>query len=478
MRDRVKFSISMSGWVVLTLLVVFGFWAWVEVALDAQGDLANTLHAMRGVSAGLASAGVVTHLLLRRQAQRERERESLARERDLLRSLFEDELNAVRAGVLLLDDQGTILKANRTAETIHGRALQGTPFSAAMTCGKSDGCAACPVTKSLLDHHAATAPRPCVSPTAEVFLPSVRPVALPEGGRGLLVVEQVTTEQVRLRSQLIHQEKMATFGLLAAGIAHDLGNPINAIGMHLQLLQMEPDIPEDARESLDTIQDEITRMQRVLRELVDLARRRRDDTAAPVDLSRIVKDALTLLRHDRRMRAVEVALDLHPATPEVDAVEDHLMQVLINLIINALDAMPVGGKLSIAVTPHPDRPAFAQVRLSDNGEGMSKDVLTHCMEPLFTTKPPGKGTGLGLSIVKDIITSSGGDVEIQSALGRGTTITLSLPAADPALALLSSSPTTSSPSLSSIPNPLATLSTASLTAPSPAAPAAPACAHL
>jgi signal transduction histidine kinase len=430
MLERLKFSATTSGWVALTVLVVFGFWAWVEVAFTVRGEGLNILHALRGVSAGLASAAVVAHLILKRQRRRERERDALARERDLLRSLFEDELNAMRAGVLLLDDKGMILKANRTAETIHGRALQGVAFSAATVCGKSEGCAACPVTDSILHHRDATATRPCVSPTAEVFLPTVRPVTLPEGGSGVLVIEQVTTEQVRLRSQLIHQEKMATFGLLAAGIAHDLGNPINAVAMHLQLLQMEDDMPAEAKPSLDMISEEINRMQRVLRELVDLARRRRDDAAAPVDLARLIKDAITLLRHDRRMREVEVSLELHAETPEVEAVEDHLMQVILNLIINALDAMPIGGTLTVEAAAHPDKQGYARLRVRDNGEGMGKDTLAHCMEPLFTTKAPGKGTGLGLSIVKDIITAGGGDVEIQSALGRGTTITLTLPGAE------------------------------------------------
>lgn len=431
-KKQVRFWSSVVGAVALTLLVVFGFWAWVEVVTTAQGTFLHTIHALRGITSGMASAGIAAALIVRHQRKREAERSSIERERDLLHKLFEDDLNSVRAGVLLLDDQGTVVKANRTAETIHGRALVGEPFPN-VACARASACNDCPITDSLHTGQSAVRNKACVGPTAEVFVPSVRPVQLPEGGRGFLVVEQVTTEQVRLRSQLVHQEKMATFGLLSAGIAHDLGNPINAIDMHLQLLQMEDGLSPQVQESLDTIREEILRMQRVLRELVDLARRRRDDAAA-VDLSRLVKDAITLIRHDRRMRGVEVSLDLSPDTPSVEAIEDHLMQVLLNLIINALDAMPLGGRLRIETFPSPDTDdtddntgPSATLRLSDNGEGMSQEVLNRCLEPLFTTKPPGKGTGLGLSIVRDIITNTGGHLAIQSALGRGTTISITLP---------------------------------------------------
>jgi signal transduction histidine kinase len=239
----------------------------------------------------------------------------------------------------------------------------------------------------------------------------------------VLLVEQVVTEQRKLEARLLHQEKMATFGLVAAGVAHEMGNPLSSIEAQLQLLD-PGSLPGETDAVVATVRQEVARLARILRELVDFARRRRDE-ATLVSVQSVVGDALRLLRHDRRMRGVTLDEDYDFETPPVVLIEDHLMQVVLNLLLNALDAMPSGGSLRIEVGAADSRVAL---RVHDTGIGMSRAVLARCFEPLFTTKEPGRGTGLGLSISRDILRAAGGDLEMHSVAGRGTTAVVTLPA--------------------------------------------------
>jgi signal transduction histidine kinase len=162
-----------------------------------------------------------------------------------------------------------------------------------------------------------------------------------------------------------------------------------------------------------------------------------EEALAPSDSA--VSDALRLLRHDRRMRAVAVQEAFDPETPPVFMIEDHLIQVVLNLLLNALDAMPQGGALRIEVGAAAGQVAL---RVRDGGVGMDRGVLARAFEPLFTTKEPGRGTGLGLSISRDIVRAAGGEIELHSAPGRGTTAVVTLPAfaAAPAASLVASGP--------------------------------------
>ena len=367
-------------------------------------------------------------LAWRQQRRRKEELEALAaasaRAAHEARSLLQLVVDNTPVALVVLDRDFRIVQANRTAERVHGRGLEGhLCFEAIAACAQM--CGECPAAHSFEYGLSSAEARSLTDPrTGEMLAVESHPLELPDGRRYVLLVERIITEQKKLQARLIHQEKMAAFGLLAAGIAHDMGNPLASIEVQLQLLD-ESRFPAETAGVMQTVRQEVARLRRILRELIDFARRRRDE-ASLVSVQSVVEDALRLLRHDHRMRSVEASTVFDPEAPPVSIVEDHLMQVVLNLLINALDAMSGGGTLRIEVQ---GAGRSVALRVHDSGDGMERQVLARCFEPLFTTKAPGKGTGLGLSISRDILHAVGGDIELHSVPGRGTTAVVTLPAA-------------------------------------------------
>lgn len=407
------------------MLLMFVFW---EMAEYRFGEPIRSLHFdqyARGISFGLVSAIGVGLVSLRHVRRRTR---SLSAEIDTFRrraenaeNILDKVIEAVPAAIILIDEESSVLRANELAERIHGVELsvgQQCPqvLGSEHRCRTCPGCGTKDFVESPIGLRELTDPR-----TGEIFVIETYGVEA-EGGKATLIIERVLTEQRKLQASLLHQEKMAGFGLVAAGVAHEMGNPLSSIEMHLELLAQDTRGEEDA-EMVQTLRQETARLRRTLRELVDFARRRRDE-ATSVSTGAVIRDALRLIRYDRRVRNIEIVLEASIDTPAVYMVEDHLMQVLVNLLLNALDAMPDGGRLHID-TRNVD--GHVSLRIRDTGSGMSREVLERCFEPLFTTKEPGKGTGLGLSICKDVLQAAGGNIELHSTAGHGTMVVILLP---------------------------------------------------
>lgn len=230
---------------------------------------------------------------------------------------------------------------------------------------------------------------------------------------------------VRLEALVRHQEKMAGLGMLTAGFAHDLGNPLASLSTELELLEGETDLAE-VHASLAVLGKQVARMSRTLREMVDFARRRRDEVA-DVSITAAVSDSARLVHHDPRWRKVDLRIDLPNDLPAVHMVEDHLVLVLVNLMLNAADAMPNGGVLAVTATC-PARGDHVVLRMRDTGTGMTPEVLARAKAPLFTTKGATRGTGLGLAVSDGIVRSVGGTLELTSSPGAGTEVAIHLPA--------------------------------------------------
>jgi signal transduction histidine kinase len=411
-----------------TVLVCFLLFTAAERSLVTRDEARWKLHFARGITTSLLTAGVVAVLSYRQHRARVRllvdeASRRRAEARDAL-AMLQLVVDATPASLVVLDPDFRVVRANRVAELVHGPSLTGLECRQALgACGTR--CDDCPAAESLKSGRPCTDARPHTDPrTGEVLSVESHPFTLPDGRQFVLLVERIVTEQRKLQARLVHQEKMAAFGLLAAGVAHDLGNPLASIGAQLQLLD-ETRLASDEASVIGAVRQEVGRLGRILRELVDFARRRRDE-ATLVSVQAVAEDALRLVRHDRRLRDVEVATEFDPETPPVLMGEDHLMQVVLNLLLNAVDAMPRGGRLRIEVRPAGDAVAL---RVHDDGVGMDRAVLARCFEPLYTTKEPGKGTGLGLSISRDILAEAHGAIELHSAPGHGTTAVVTLPAA-------------------------------------------------
>ncbi len=243
---------------------------------------------------------------------------------------------------------------------------------------------------------------------------------------GTIIIVEDISSRVQLEEQLQISEKMASIGLLAAGVAHEVNTPLTGISSFTQMLLQNAD-PDDPRtKMLEKIERQTFRAAKIVNGLLNLARPAQVD-AGPIDLHAVINDVLSLLEHQLRNSRIQVRKELAPAAPIVEAIEYKLQQVFLNLFMNARDAMPRGGWLTIATSLGPDGAAVIEV--SDTGSGIPVDQLSRIYDPFFTTKDIGKGTGLGLSITYGIVQEHNGTITCESAVGQGTRFVLTLPLA-------------------------------------------------
>jgi two-component system cell cycle sensor histidine kinase/response regulator CckA len=250
-------------------------------------------------------------------------------------------------------------------------------------------------------------------------------------GVGLIatdVTEGLRSEEERkeLEARLHRVDRLESIGRLAGGIAHDFNNLLAVIRNYAQFLI--EDLPEgsQSREDLEQIRRAVDRATSLTRQLLIFARKERS-APRPLQLNEIVGDTQRLL-HRTLGEDIHLRTRLDPGLPSVELDPGQAEQVLINLALNARDAMPAGGTLTISTARGEDDTVLLTV--SDTGTGMPPDVADRAFEPFFTNKPEGKGTGLGLAMVYGVITGAGGNVDLQTSQGEGTTLTLSLPATD------------------------------------------------
>jgi two-component system NtrC family sensor kinase len=245
---------------------------------------------------------------------------------------------------------------------------------------------------------------------------------------------EATTRDLRSAQEtLVRSERLASVGRLAAGLAHEIGNPIAAV-LGFQEILLQGDLPpEEARDFLERMKRETERIHRVLRDLLDFARAPTKKPVAdisPGDVGHAVETVITLIEPQKELRGVAIKKSLSPV-PLVNIAEEQLVQVLLNLLLNAGDAAPrPDGR--VEVTVEPDDRGGARIAVDDNGPGIAEGVSATLFEPFVTTKEIGKGTGLGLAVCKGLVESAGGAISVaKSALG-GARFIVELPAYSPA----------------------------------------------
>ena len=257
------------------------------------------------------------------------------------------------------------------------------------------------------------------------------PLHAPSGDQALtvgtiLLIEDIT-ERVRLEEQLQISDKMASIGLLAAGVAHEVNTPLTGISSFTQML-LEGADPNDPRTLLlEKIERQTFRAAKIVNGLLNLSRPGTEGgERIHVDLNAVVGDVFSLLEHQFEVAKIKVRRELVDAQVTVLGTEHQLQQVFLNLFLNARDAMPRGGWLSVTTRVDGDR-AIAEI--ADTGSGIPAEHLARIYDPFFTTKAIGRGTGLGLSITYGIVHEHGGVIRCDSAVGQGTRFTMELPLA-------------------------------------------------
>jgi two-component system, sporulation sensor kinase E len=349
----------------------------------------------------------------------------LVREKGFMESVFE----ALQEGLLILDPDSHITFVNHAASRIFGiNAAQCAGHSLSQTVRGLDW-------KQLAD------PERVVSRDMEIFYPEKRFLNFyisPIRGEVenddhllgyALIVRDITTSR-KLEEENVESEKLNALTLLAAGVAHEIGNPLNSLDIHLQLLERKiKKLPADDQESLSnhlhTAQGEIRRLDTILKQFLQAIRPTQPDINAleSIQLHDLLKDTLTVLAPELEERNVQISLDLAENTPLLSLDESQIKQALYNLLKNAFQALPASGgliEISSSVTDYD-----VTLTIHDHGSGISPEVMGSLFEPFHSTKE--SGNGLGLLIVRRIIREHGGEIEIDSQTGKGTTVTLFFP---------------------------------------------------
>lgn len=243
---------------------------------------------------------------------------------------------------------------------------------------------------------------------------------------GYVTVTEDVTERQKVEEQLVVTDRLASVGELAAGIAHELNNPLTGVIGFSEMLMERPDIPESIKGDLEIINREALRTAEVVRNLLTFARKH-ETRKSSVQVNEVIQNVLTLRTYEQRVNNITVNTTLAPDLPEIEADPFRLQQVFINIIINAEYFMAnAHGRGTLDVTSRFEDDNLV-ITFTDDGPGISKENISHLFDPFFTTKEVGKGTGLGLSISHGIIVEHGGTISVESTEGKGTTFTITIP---------------------------------------------------
>ncbi len=246
----------------------------------------------------------------------------------------------------------------------------------------------------------------------------------PEGKlAGYIFIAKDITEKRKLEYQVFQAEKMAAIGQLAAGMAHEINNPLFVIAGRLEMILAEKRLAQKFRSTLDIMNSQVDRIRKLVDRMLKFARKT-PPKLEMLNINDVIEGVLPLLTYHKLPASnIEIEKYLDRGLPAVKGDLNQLQEVFVNLLINAYQAMPEGGKVTIKTTDSNN--GFIQIQISDSGQGIPDDNLKNIFMPFFSTKKD--GTGLGLSICYNIIKSHGGDIDIESQVNRGTTFTIKLP---------------------------------------------------
>jgi PAS domain S-box-containing protein len=359
-----------------------------------------------------------------------------ALELDRMRAFNENILESLDNGLLVVDLGDRIVRWNRALEQLYGVARSeasgrrlddvfAAPFVEAVRAARRDTPDGATLSRIQL-------PKRGADPATLTVNVAMAPLRAADGAAvatvgTILILEDVTT-RVRLEEQLQISEKMASIGLLAAGVAHEVNTPLTGISSFTQMLLEGADPADPRTRLLEKIERQTFRAAKIVNGLLSLSRPAATSAGdrSLVDVNATIVDVLALLEHQFELHRIKVRRELSERPVMVRGAEHKLQQVFLNLFLNAKDAMPKGGWLSVT-TRADDGRVVAEV--SDTGSGIPTEYLARIYDPFFTTKAIGHGTGLGLSITYGIVREHDGTIDCESAPGQGTRFVLAFPGA-------------------------------------------------
>jgi signal transduction histidine kinase len=241
---------------------------------------------------------------------------------------------------------------------------------------------------------------------------------------GIVAVGRDLTERRKFEAQLLQSQKLAALGVMAGGIAHEIRNPLAVCGSAAQFILDEDVTPEFRQECAQKIHTGIQRASMIIENLLRFARPSVKPDIKEIDLTRLIEETLSLVTNQARIQKIELRAQRPSETILISGMEALLQQAFMNLLLNAIKAMPDGGGLGIALG---QADGEAWVSISDTGQGIASGDLNNIFDPFYTTAPAGQGTGLGLSICYSIIKQHFGTITVDSEEGKGSTFTVRLP---------------------------------------------------
>ena len=350
-----------------------------------------------------------------------------AHELDRMRAFNENILQSLDDGLLVVDLNDRIVRWNTALEQLYGvprteavdRDLRDTfdpPFVEAIRAARRDTPDGATLSRIPLTGRLGAAGRTMIVNAAVVPLRACEedgPATL-----GTIVIIEDITRRVQLEEQLQISEKMASIGLLAAGVAHEVNTPLTGISSFTQMLLEGADTDDPRTRLLQKIERQTFRAAKIVNGLLNLSRPAQAGAdMAPVDINTVINDVLALLEHQLQLHHVTVRRELSERPLVVLGLEHKLQQVFLNLLLNARDAMPKGGWLSVTTR---EQAGHVVVEVADTGSGIPNEYLARIYDPFFTTKATGQGTGLGLSITYGIVREHHGSIDCESSVGQGT----------------------------------------------------------
>jgi hypothetical protein len=397
----------------------------LAVGRRAHGDsLSSEDMALLGAVAGQAATALENARLYGQLSHKAEEIEELR--------LFSDSVvESLSAGLLVIDPDDRVLLWNRRMEALvgleRGRAkgrrlasLFEKPFVETLRAAMRDSPEGTSLYRVPLKP-GTTDPRQVVLVTV-----TISPMRMEHEQTGWIIGLEDVTDRASMEEQLRLSEKMAAIGLLAAGVAHEVNTPLTGISSFTQML-LEKSEPDDPRtQLLEKIERQTFRAAKIISSLLNLARPSSGETG-PVEVNAVIGDVLSLLEHQFKVGKIQVRRELAAQGVVVRGVEYKLQQVFLNLFLNARDAMPSGGWLSVATRVNE---ASAIIEVADTGVGIPSELLARIYDPFFTTKPEGRGTGLGLSVTYGIVQEHHGTLTCDSDPDQGTRFRLTLPLLD------------------------------------------------